>query len=194
MLDFYSQHNLCLISIYATNRYRLSLVAQGILNTRIQNETSIQSHIVDSETLIEHTNEKAELNCSVLKRPLEFHWSEAGFFLALLLSLLLPKLCLKLIWATLKKKISHTSPYPGNAASEPLSVDLAGGCDMLLSVPLTSVLSVKNSIPHCWKQQFAKHASLESCLMGHYREQKGKFKQICLSNFLKGSQTILALW
>lgn len=98
-----------------------------------------------------------------------------------------------------KKKQPHLSHpisslgLPWNAATASFSRDLAGGCGLLLSVPLTSILSVKNSIAHCWKQQFANQASLESCLMEHYRERKGKFKQICFSNFLKGSQTELAL-
>lgn len=83
--------------------------------------------------------------------------------------------------------MSHTCPYlgphpklPWNAATEPFSVGLAGGCGMLRSVPLTSILSVKNSIPHCWKQQFADQGSLESYLVKHYREEKGKFKHLFL--------------
>lgn len=138
---------------------------------------------------------KQRLNCHFLKRWKDL-WnstvtrSMAGFFVLFLLSLLLMQAAPKTNLSPRKKNshISHpisSSGPPWIAATASFSIDLAGDCGLLLFVPLTSILSVKNSIPHCWKQQFANQASLESCLMEHYREQKGKFKQICFSNFLR---------
>lgn len=150
---------------------------------------------------------RQRLNCHFLKR-----WKISGIPLLLIVRLDslyfsfclyywqqgAPKTNLSLPKKEKKKQphLSHpisSSGLPWNTATASFSRDLAGGCGLLLSVPLTSILSVKNSIAHCWKQQFANQASLESCLMEHYREGKGKFKHICFSNFLKESQTELAL-
>lgn len=149
---------------------------------------------LEYEIWTELINEKVEVILQGQRREDQgtpVSWICSRFFFILPLSLITSKSCtIKLNWINLKSQPHLTSPcpphthtpeLPWNGAREPLSVDLAGGCGVLPSVPLTSILSVKNSIPHCWKQQFAKQAGLESCLMKHpecKRESLNRFASL----------------
>lgn len=146
--------------------------------------------------LVGQFNEKAEVK---LQCPQKMNcWNSIVIYLRLFfkpfpLSLLLTKAPLQLIWTT------PLPPHPlSGAALEhchgAFFPGLGRWCGLLLSVPLTSILSVKNSIPQCRKQHFANQFSWESHLMEHYREQNRKFQQIYFSNLPKESQTKLALW
>lgn len=170
-------------------------IVYGIEHQRTERNRPVQSHL-EYEIWIELINEKVE----VLLQGWRWEDGGRGTPVSGICCRVLFILPLSYFFQKLhnKTKLNHpqkpatprfTLPphrvLPWNTAREPLSADLAGGCGALLSVPLTSILSVKSSIPWCWKQQFAKQAGLESCLTKRQGVQKGKFKLICLSNFLK---------
>lgn len=144
---------------------------------------------------------RQRLNYSILQRWTNHRnfiviYRKTVFFTPLPLSLLLTKAPLK---TNLSRPENSATPLPPQLLARECGHGiffqwLGRWCGSLLSVPLTAVLAVKDTIPHCWKEQFANHVTLESCVTVRYKEQKRKFQQIYFSYFLKGSQAILTLW
>lgn len=185
------------MSVRATNVYWFSaLFHVSYCALEYGSEAGRYSDTSALKRLVGQFNEKAEVK---LQWPQKMNWWNSLviylrlFFKPFPLSLLPTKAPLQLIWTT------PLPPHPLSGAALEYChgvffPGLGRWCGLLLSVPLTSILSVKNGIPHCRKQHFANQFSWESHLMEHYREQNRKFQQICFSNFLKESQIKLALW
>lgn len=140
---------------------------------------------------VHQTNEQV-IPCSP---KTNYHWNfsvicrKTGLPMPFLLFLLLRKVALKMNLSHPEKQ-PRLSPHLLSGAALECSQDiffhwfcrwlwLAAFC------PINLYFICQEWHPDCWKPPFANPVILESCLMEHYREQKGKLQQICFSNFLK---------